>query len=175
MEKYMNQKEQRLIKRLKQKDYEEFELFYQQYIHLIHHVVSIYIQDDFTRDDLTQEILMRIIEKIDLFDANKSCLTTWIYTLSKNHTLNYMKSKQNEHIVLDDMLVSMQQDLPQTEYVCMQQDLKELLSYLEYEVLFLKVESKMKHEEIAKLLKISVDQSKKAYQRAKRKARHILK
>lgn len=171
----MRQKERQFIEKLKRKDYEEFELFYYQYIHLIHHVVSIYAKDDFTQDDLTQEIFMRIIQKIELFDANKSSLTTWIYTLSKNYVLNYIKSKQSENIILDDMLVSIQEEWPQTNYKSMKQDLKDVLSYLEYEVLFLKVEFRMKHEDIARVLEVSIDQSKKAYQRAKRKAKDILK
>lgn len=33
----------------------------------------------------------------------------------------------------------------------------------------------MKHEDIARVLEVSIDQSKKAYQRAKRKAKDILK
>lgn len=57
----MSQKERQFIEKLKRKDYEEFELFYYQYIYLIHHVVSIYLKDDFTQDNLTQEIFMRII------------------------------------------------------------------------------------------------------------------
>lgn len=38
------------------------------------------------------------------------------------------------------MLVSIQEEWPQTNYKSMKQDLKDVLSYLEYEVLFLKVE-----------------------------------
>lgn len=86
-----------LVEKIKKKDYEAFKKFYDEYVGLIHYIISLYIKDRCTVDDVTQEVLMRIIEKIHLFDIEKSRLKTWVATLTKNYTLNYLKLNKNTY------------------------------------------------------------------------------
>lgn len=45
-------------------------------------------------DDLVQEIFIKVFENIESFH-NESKLSTWIYRIAYNHTINYIKSKSN--------------------------------------------------------------------------------
>lgn len=93
----MTLNERIVIEKLKKKDYSTFETFYYEYVGLVHYIISIYIKDANTIDDVTQEVFMRIIEKINLFDDYKASLKTWIATLTKNYTINYLKQNQNKY------------------------------------------------------------------------------
>ncbi len=46
-------------------------------------------------DDLTQEVFIRIFENIETFN-HSSKLSTWIYRIAYNHTINFIKSKQHK-------------------------------------------------------------------------------
>lgn len=159
-----------LVEKIKKKDYEAFKKFYDEYVGLIHYIISLYIKDRSTVDDVTQEVLMRIIEKIHLFDIEKSRLKTWVATLTKNYTLNYLKLNKNTYS-LDEEAIDRKASYNDTNYHFIKQDLKDVLEPLEYKVLFLKVESKMKHQDIAKILDITIDISKKTYIKAIQKAK----
>lgn len=167
--------EKHLIEKLKQKNYDTFETFYYAYVDYIHYIVSLYIKNSDTIDDLTQEIFMRILDKIYLFNSKKSSLKTWIYTLAKNHTLNYLESHPQNKIIIDQEIVNLAKSKSTLHYELTKLDLKDALTDLEYQVLFLKIEGRLKHEEIASVLNITVDKSKKTYRKAINIAKEILK
>lgn len=43
-------------------------------------------------DDLVQEVFIKVFENIETFNK-KSKLSTWIFSIAYNHTLNFLKSK----------------------------------------------------------------------------------
>lgn len=43
-------------------------------------------------DDLTQEVFIKVFENIESFNST-SKLSTWIYRIAYNHTINFIKSK----------------------------------------------------------------------------------
>lgn len=47
-------------------------------------------------NDLTQEIFIKIFQNIDSFNKESS-LSTWIYRISLNHTLNFLNSKSQKY------------------------------------------------------------------------------
>ncbi|MCH3923409.1 MAG: sigma-70 family RNA polymerase sigma factor [Bacteroidales bacterium] len=46
-------------------------------------------------DDLIQEVYIKVFKHINHFHGN-SCLSTWIYRISYNETINFLKSKENK-------------------------------------------------------------------------------
>lgn len=166
--------EKRLIYELKKQNYKHFETFYNLYVNYIHYVISLYIKDSNLIDDLTQEVFMRIIEKIHLFDESKSSFKTWVFNLTKNHTINYINLNKN-NVIYDEEIINKANSSNNLDYELVKMDLRTYLSDLEYQILFLKVEGKLKHSEIADVLNISIDKSKKTYSQAIKKAKEILK
>ena len=170
----MNFVEKRMIYELKKHNYQNFEKFYNNYVNYIHYVISLYIKNKDTIDDLTQEVFMRILDKINLFDEEKSSFNTWIFNVTKNYTINYINHNKEKY-VLDETSVNLKRESNNLDYELSKIDLKTYLSELEYNVLFLKIEAKLKHEEIAEVLNITIDKSKKTYRLAISKAKEILK
>lgn len=162
-----------IVNNLIKKEYDVFEEFYYEYVGLVHYVISMYIKNKDTVDDLTQEVFMRILDKIALYDASKSTLKTWIVTLTKNHCLNYIKANKNIY-TLNEECVNCQTTSNDTKYRILKEDLRQVLEPLEYQVLFLKLESGMKHKEISSFLEITIDVSKKTYREAIRKVKQLV-
>ena len=52
-------------------------------------------------EELTQDILIKCIEKIQYFEG-KSKLKTWVYTIAHNASLNYLRKNQLKTIEIKD-------------------------------------------------------------------------
>lgn len=50
-------------------------------------------------EDVTQEVLIKIVSNLAKFDETKAKFTTWVYRIAFNHTLNFRKSKIEKHEV----------------------------------------------------------------------------
>lgn len=50
-----------------------------------------------TTEDLLQEIFIKTFNSLSKFNPDKASFRTWIYRISSNHTLNYLKSKQRRN------------------------------------------------------------------------------
>ena len=51
-------------------------------------------------EDVTQEILIKILTKLSTYDHRKSAFRTWLYRITANHVIN-MKKRKNELYPLD--------------------------------------------------------------------------
>lgn len=43
-------------------------------------------------DDVVQEIFIRVYKKLKTYDSSKAGFRTWLYRVSHNHTMNFLKS-----------------------------------------------------------------------------------
>ena len=50
------------------------------------------VYDPQTAEDITQEVLIKLITKLDSFDPAKSAFRTWLYRIVVNHVINAKKS-----------------------------------------------------------------------------------
>lgn len=46
--------------------------------------------------DLTQELFIRMLQSLPSFDERKSGFRTWLYRISTNHCIDYLRSKENK-------------------------------------------------------------------------------
>ena len=53
--------------------------------------------------DVTQDILIRLVTNLSRYDASKAQFRTWLYRMAFNYILNYKKSKTEDMIVGFDM------------------------------------------------------------------------
>ena len=42
-------------------------------------------------DDIVSEVFLKVNEKFDTFDAGKSSISTWIYTIARNTVIDYYR------------------------------------------------------------------------------------
>jgi RNA polymerase sigma factor (sigma-70 family) len=63
----------------------------------IYNIALKMVMDPGEAEDITQEILIKIVTKLSTFDPDKSAFRTWLYRIVANHVIN-MKKQKNEFI-----------------------------------------------------------------------------
>ncbi len=82
--------EQRLIRKLKQRDEEAFRQLVTAYQQKVFHVVYRMIGDAEEAEDLSQEVFITVFKSIDSF-REESKFSTWLYRIAINHCKNRIK------------------------------------------------------------------------------------
>jgi RNA polymerase sigma factor (sigma-70 family) len=59
----------------------------------IYNIAVKMVMDPGEAEDITQEILIKMVTKLSTFDPNKSAFRTWLYRIVANHVLNMKKQK----------------------------------------------------------------------------------
>jgi RNA polymerase sigma-70 factor (ECF subfamily) len=69
----------------------EFQQTYEQTKDMVYRLVWRMIKNKTDADDITQEVFIKVYKNLDKFNPNQAKLTTWVYQIALNHTLNYIK------------------------------------------------------------------------------------
>lgn len=69
----------------------EFQETYEQTKDMVYRLVWRMIKNKTEADDITQEVFIKVYKNLDKFDPSQAKLTTWVYQIALNHTLNYIK------------------------------------------------------------------------------------
>jgi RNA polymerase sigma-70 factor, ECF subfamily len=158
---YCKKKEEEFIKNIKS------------YYSLVFKITKKFFFDPDICLELTQEIMLKIYLKINIFDE-RSKFETWIYTITKNHCINYKDRKYKK----DRLLVDINENLhfhdvsTEDEYIIKEQSciivkmIKSLPEQLR-KPLFLYYYKNLKYKEIGKILNIPVGTVKSRINTAK--------
>ena len=137
-----------LMKKLIENKEKYFETLYKEYKDFVFKIVFSIIKNKDDAEDITQNIFMKIyklpVEKL----PNKN-ETSWLYAVSKNETLNYIKSKKKD-INIEELQVYVEDNNILDEI-----DFKGLIKELDSEeelIVKLKTESNFTFKEIARVL-----------------------
>lgn len=123
-------------------------------------------------EDVTQEVFISVYRKIKTFRFESS-FSTWIYRLVINASLGGLRKKRDE-IPIEDCNI---EDKRKEEDSLFRTHLREAISKLPLgyrEIFILHDIQGLQHEEIARILKCSVGNSKSQLFKAHRKLREIL-
>jgi RNA polymerase sigma factor (sigma-70 family) len=85
--------EESLVAALRNKDNDAYEHLYLHYRGALYSVVSQFISDTETANDVLQEVFVAVWKNIDKYDAHKGRLFTWLHTLTRNTSINKTRSK----------------------------------------------------------------------------------
>ena len=80
----MSTKELRLIRRAKRGDPQAFEEIYDEHQPAIYRYCVCRVGSDAVAEDLTSEVFVRLVEKIDDFTYRGRPLLAWLYTIARN-------------------------------------------------------------------------------------------
>ena len=141
-----------LFNQIKSNDDTAFEEFYTKYNKLIYKIAFSILKNKSDTEDITQIVFEKIysMDKENLPTKNE---TSWIYSVTKNETLNYLKSNRN-NINLDD-IYGIEDNNQEISKIIDQENYNQLISKLndnDKEIISLKIISNFSFEEIGKIL-----------------------
>jgi len=84
-----------LVSRIIQGDKQAFKLVIKQHERLVAHMIGRLIDRDEDREELCQDVFLRVYDKIGEFNF-QSKLSTWIATIAYRHGINYLRKKKIE-------------------------------------------------------------------------------
>ncbi|MGD1996905.1 MAG: sigma-70 family RNA polymerase sigma factor [Anaerolineae bacterium] len=107
----MSQDEVRLIERAKEGDPAAFAEIYEQCQPAIFRYVLCRVGDTATAEDLTGEVFVRLVEKIDQFTYRGYPLLAWLYTIARNLVADHHRyTGQIPQLPLDERMVTSTSD-----------------------------------------------------------------
>ena len=86
-----------------------FEILYGRYVHKVQHQCFKFVKDRVSAEDLTQDIFLKLIFKLNSFQ-HFSKFSTWLYTLSHNHCVDHLDSFRRKEQVLLNMEIPSSED-----------------------------------------------------------------
>ena len=129
-----------------------FEKLYKNYKNLVYKIAYIILKNSYDSDDIVQIVFEKIysIDKDKLPTRNES---SWLYSVTKNETINYLNKKKN-HIELEE-IYEIEDNNNEINELINKDSYNRLIGKLnenEKEIISLKILSNLSFKEIAKLL-----------------------
>ena len=84
-----------LVRRLKQRDGNAMLSLYDRYGGLLYSVVYRGVRDQSSAEDLVQETLLRVWNRIQTFDEEKGSLSGWLVTIARNRAFDHLRSMRS--------------------------------------------------------------------------------
>jgi len=131
-----------------------FEKLYRRYSKLVYGIAFSILKNKHDTEDIVQIVFTKIysIDKSKLPDKNEA---SWLYTTTKNETINYLKKKKNNFDL--ESVYEIEDNNSEINEVIDRDAYNRLISKLsntEKEIISLKILSKFSFEEIAKIMNI---------------------
>lgn len=141
-----------IFQEIKQGNYNKLDDLYCKYNKLIYNIVFSILKNRENSEDIVQIVFMKIFQ----MDKNKLPTTnesTWLYSLTKNETLNYLRKKKQE-VNLDEIYYITEED-KELNKIIDENNYNRIIAKLnkqEREIISLKILSNMSFKEISSLL-----------------------
>jgi RNA polymerase sigma-70 factor (ECF subfamily) len=153
----MDKEEARLIRQAKGGDSGAFAELYRRYQPKIYRYVAFRVSSASVAEDLTSEVFVRLVERIDDFHYRGRPLLAWLYTIARNLiTDHYRREGRAQSYPLDDSLVADTPDPAQRAHYAVEKSrLTDAIADLtedQRQVLLLKFFEGMDNPTVAKVL-----------------------
>lgn len=154
-----------------------FNLLYERYSAKIYGKCLSLLRDEALAEDAMQEIFTKIFLNLSRF-GEKSKFSTWVYSITYNYCIDYLRRKKKQDLFSDDLenAPDLADDVPDAEILDMEvKQLKEVLKQIpdgDRAILLMKYQDEMSIKEIAEILDKTESAVKMQLKRAKEKARY---
>jgi RNA polymerase sigma-70 factor (ECF subfamily) len=145
-----------IFKEIANKNELEFNKLYDKYKNLVYAIAFSILKNKEDSEDVTQKVFLKIwkMEK-DKLPTEKEA--SWLYTITKNETLNFLKTK-NQDLNIDDLYYINSEDKDLNDII-EQDKYNRIISRLnvqEQEIVSLKILSNLSFKEISQILNIPI-------------------
>lgn len=157
-------------------DREKLDLIYNEYKKLIYYAAYEILKDSHKSEEILQETILKLIKYMDRLDLeNKKKTASYIYSVARTLSLEYLRRDSNQYYEDMDMLGSTHSDMDTYEFENVNeiQELIEKLPPNYSEILILKYVHEMENIEISQLLEITETNVRKLIERAKSALRKL--
>lgn len=89
--------EKELVALLKQRDEKAFSYLYDNYSGALYSIILQILENTELANDVLQEVFINIWRKIDTYDAAKGRLYTWMLNISRNASIDQLRSKNYQN------------------------------------------------------------------------------
>ena len=146
-------------------DKEKFSLLMERYHNEMFKYVYNTLGNYSLTEDLVQDIFFKLYRELPRYDATRSSFRTWMYRVSSNLVINYLKSKEyrnySYNLEYNDKLNSSNENIEdeiikQEKITLIQNSMRKLLSPKHYRIMALHYFSSLTVKEIGESLEIPV-------------------
>ena len=106
--------EKQLVQQVLNKNESAIRLLISKYERLVIHMVARVIESDMDREELCQDVFVKVIDKIHTFHFD-SKLSTWIATIAYRSAVNFAKKKKVDQVDLEEVVFKVGDDFDMTE------------------------------------------------------------
>ncbi len=97
--------EESLVRRAKQRDQKAFTQLYEGYFDRIYRYVALRIGDKAEAEDMTQQVFLNALQSISSFQWKGVPFSAWLYRIAHNQVVDYLRKKtKRPATLLDDSL-----------------------------------------------------------------------
>ncbi len=100
-----------LIERLRARDAAALGELYDRYGGVVFAIILRIARDRATTEDLTQEVFLRIWNRIPSFDIDRGSLSTWVLTIARNSAIDYLRSRSGKQVRMSVSLDALERPL----------------------------------------------------------------
>lgn len=152
--KYKNEELRQLFSNLKEENTDAYNILYKEYYSLIYGIVFSILKNKENTEDVLQEIFIKLY-KMDKEKIPSKGELSWIYTVSKNEALNYLRRKKTE--VNIEEIYEISEESSEIEKIIDIHTYNKIVSGLneeEKEIISLKILSNFTFKKIGQMLKM---------------------
>lgn len=144
----------RIFKEFKENDMSSYDFFYKEYYSLIYGIVFSILKNKENSEDVVQNVLIKIFSLDKSKFPDRGSLS-WLYTVSKNETLNYLR--KNKQFVNIEEIYEIKEETDEIEKIIDVHTYNKIINGLnekEKEIVSLKILSNFTFKKIGQLLKM---------------------
>lgn len=84
-----------IIRQIKQGNSKAFKTIFEQYWNIVYHFTSLYLTDNYEKEEITQQVFIKLWEKRNLLDEEKD-LDGLLFIITRNLIFNHIRKSINE-------------------------------------------------------------------------------
>lgn len=110
----MQQNEEDLVRRAKQRDQKAFTQLYEANFDKIYRYIVIKIGNETEAEDMTQQVFLNALQSISSFKWQGAPFSAWLYRIAHNQVMDYLRKKKKRPDTLPDEMVNIREDNDKT-------------------------------------------------------------
>ncbi len=101
----------RLVERLRARDATALGELYDLYGVVVYSIILRIARDRATSEDLTQEVFLRVWNRIPSFDTERGSLSTWVLTIARHSAIDFLRSRGGKQARLNISMETLERPL----------------------------------------------------------------